>query len=125
MLLTLDYSKTRPLKLNSLMFFLFIQAGFMLSITLIFSFFLHQLFNYQLRIINTTSTRKQYRSRKTSKSKERSTVVTENKAIMAFLLGKLVQLFYPAHSFVFFLGEIQLSEQQQNLDHRSECVYGS
>ena len=54
------------------------------------------------------------RSRKRSRSKERSTVVTKNKAVMAFLLGKLAQLFYLAHSFAFFLGEIQLSEQQQN-----------
>ena len=30
----------------------------------------------------------------------------QNKTVMAFLLGKLEQLFYLAHSFAFFLGEI-------------------
>ena len=123
MLLTLDYYKARPLKLNSLIVFLFIQAGFMSSITLMF-LFLHEFLNYQLRNKNTIRRRKQYRSRKISRSKERSTVVTENKTVMAFLLGKLAQLFHLAHSFAFFLGEIQLSEQQQNWDHRSQCVYG-
>ena len=125
MLLTLDYYKTRPLKLNSLIIFLFfIQAGFMSSITLMF-LFLPELFHYHLRNKNTIRRRKQYRSRKTSRSKERSTVITENKTVMAFLLGKFAQPFYLAHSFAFFLGEIQLSEQQQNLDYRSQCVYES
>ena len=123
MLLIHDYSKTRPLKLNSLILFLFTQAGFMSSITLMF-LFLHELLNYQLRNTNTIRRRKQYRSRKLSRSKERSTVITENKTVMAFLLGKLAQLLYLAHSFACFVREIQLSEQQQNWDHRSQCVYG-
>ena len=122
LLLTLDYYKTRPLKLNSLIIFLFIQAGFMSSITLMF-LFLHESLKYKLRNIKTIRRRKQYRSRKMSRSKERSTVVTENKTVMAFLLGKLAQLFYLAHSFAFFLGKIHLSEQQQNWYHRSQCVY--
>ena len=36
---------------------------------------------------------------------------------------KIGAVFFLAHSFAFFLEEIQLSEQQQNLDHRSQCVY--
>ena len=40
LLLSLNYFKTRPLKLNSTYSFFFIQAGFMSSITFMFSFFL-------------------------------------------------------------------------------------
>ena len=124
MLHSKNYSQTRPLKLNSFFSFLY-RPDFCYPLPLFFLFFLHELFHYQLRIINTISTRKQYRSRKTNRSRKRSTAVMVNKAVIAFLLGKLAQLFYLAHSFVFFLGEIQLSEQQQNSDHRSQYVYGN
>ena len=53
-----NHSKTRPLKLKSFIFFPYIQAGFMLSTTLIF-FFLHELFNYRIQLVNTIWKRKQ------------------------------------------------------------------
>ena len=112
LLLSLNYFKTRPLKLNSTYSFFFIQAGFMSSITFIFSFlslflYLALTIDYQLQNIIQYGGENNIAQRKMSKNKEGSTAVTENKTVMAFLLGKLAPLFYRAHSFASFLGEIQ------------------
>ena len=107
-----NYSKTRPLKLNSFSHYSFsIQAGFILFIIIIFLFFFwHELLNYRLQFINTIWKRKQITQKRRERS--RKEYISYKKAVMAFLLGKLEQLFYLAHSFVFFLGEIQILEQQ-------------
>ena len=93
----------------------------MLSITLIFSFFSFSCMNYSTIDYNLKI---QYgRENKIAQGRraeaQKSTIIVEDKAVMAFLIGKLEQLFYLAHSFSFFLGEIQLSEQQQKLGHQS------
>ena len=120
-----NYSKTRPLKLNSFHIILSLYTGRIHSIHYHhLSFFWHALFNYRLQFINTIWKEKTNHSRKKRKRAERITSVTD-KAVMVFLLGKLEQLFYLAHSFVFFLGEIQILEQRQNLRHQLQCVYGS
>ena len=76
LLLSLNYFKTRPLKLNSTYSFFFIQAGFMSSITFIFSFlslfhYLPLTTDYQLQNINTIWRRKQYCPKKDEQKQRR------------------------------------------------------
>ena len=121
-----NYSKTRPLKLISFSHYSFslYRPDSFYPLPSSFFFFWHALLNYRLQFINTIWKEKTNHSRKKRKRAERSTSVT-NKAVMAFLLGKLEQLFCHAHFFSFFLGEIQILEQQQNLGHQSQRVYGN
>ena len=121
-----NYSETRPLKLNSFShysFSLYMPDSFY---PLPSSFFLFLACTTQLSttIYKYNMEEKTNHSRKKRKRAERSTSIT-NKAVMAFLLGKLEQLFCHAHFFSFFLGEVQILEQQQNLGHQSQRVYGS
>ena len=104
-------------------FSFFIQAGFIPSITfMFFSCMNYSTINYK---IYTMRRRKQYCPKEDEHKQKKGVQQSRNKTVRAFPLGKLAQLFYFAHSFAFFLGEIQLTEQQQSLDPRSQYVYGS
>ena len=67
-----NYSKTRPLKLNSFSLYSFsIQAGFILFIIIIFLFFFwHELLNYRLQFINTIWKRKQITQKRRGKEQK-------------------------------------------------------
>ena len=108
-----NYSKTRPLKLNSFSHYSFSlyrpDSSYSLS-SFFFSFsgMNYSTIDYNLKI----QYGRENKSLKEEEEKSRKEYISYKKAVMAFPLGKLDQLFYLAHSFVFFLGEIQILEQQ-------------
>ena len=121
-------SKTRPLILNSIKSFPY-SAG---SVSL---------FNYFSRFLDySTNDYKIYNDYKEEKGKQFRAVKKQNgkkqqvlqlsmtkrtKTVMAFLLERLVQLFYVAHFSVFCLGDVQRPRQKQNWGYRPQCVFGN
>ena len=108
-----NYSKTRPLKLRSFSDYSFSLYRPDSSYSLSSFFFSFSGMNYSTIDYNLLiQYGRENKSLKEEEEKSRKEYISYKKAVMAFLLGKLEQLFYLAHSFVFFLGKIQILEQQ-------------
>ena len=108
LLLRPHYFKTRPLKLNSTIFLLPKQADFMSSIILFLFFLDYSTIDYNI-ITNILSTIEKDKTVSCSKVTKRQmqgmqqlSKTKQTITVLVFLLGKLAQLFFLAHFFVFF-----------------------